>query len=58
MITPEYSTNTTYSITVTCAIHPSSMADMCEVIATANGHTIRGEDIICMYICTYVHMYI
>ena len=45
MITPEDATNTTYSITVTCTIHPDSDANMCEV-TTANGQTLTGEYII------------
>ena len=43
--------NELYSITVTCTIHRDSTADMCEVIATANGQTaLTGNS----YICTYV----
>ena len=45
MITAEDATNTTYSIIVTCTIHLDSDADMCEVIATANGLTLTGEQI-------------
>ena len=46
MSTPEDATNTTYSITVTCTIHPDSTADQCVVMATANDQTLRGEHII------------
>ena len=45
---------TLYSITVTCTIHPDSVADMCEVIATANnGHTLRGNEY--MYAYRHIH---
>ena len=44
---------TLYSIIVTCTINPDSTADMCEVMATANDQTRRGNEYICMYICTY-----
>ena len=42
MITPEDATNTTYSITVTCTIHPDSDADQCVVMAMADGQTLTG----------------
>ena len=45
MITPEDAMNTTYSITVTCTIHPDSYADMCEVMARADAHTLTGEHV-------------
>lgn len=41
---------TLYSITVTCTIHPDSNADMCEVIVTANGQTLTGNE-------QYVHIH-
>ena len=54
MISPEDTTNIlTYSITVTCTIHPDSDADMCEMVAMADGQTITGEHI---YASTYVHI--
>ena len=31
-----------HSITVNCTIHSDSTADMCEVMATANGHNLTG----------------
>ena len=44
MITPEDATNRTYSIAITCTIDPYSDADMCEVMATANGQTLTGNE--------------
>ena len=44
VITPEDETNETYSITVTCTIDPYSDADMCEVMATINDQTLRGNE--------------
>ena len=44
------SANTTYTITITCTIHPDSDANVCELLATANGQTLTGnecEHIIC-----------
>ena len=49
MITAEDAMNTTYSITITCIIHPNSDADICEV-TTANGQILRGEHIIRSYV--------
>ena len=49
IITPEDPRNQTYSITVTCTVHPDSDANMCEVMAMANGQTLTGEHI-------YVHI--
>ena len=46
MITSEDATDTTYSITVTCTIHPDSTADQCVVMARADGQTLTGEHII------------
>ena len=46
MITPEDDTNETYSITVSCTIHPDSDADMCEVRAIANGQALTGNEYI------------
>ena len=55
MITAEDVMNTTYSITITCTIHPDSTADMCEV-TIANGQTLTGEHIIYSYVLnTYIH---
>ena len=40
----------THSITITCTIHPESIADMCEVMAVPDsGDTITG-----MYVRIYV----
>ena len=33
-----------HSITVTCTFQPDSIADMCEVIATANGQILKGNE--------------
>ena len=44
-ITPEDATNPTYSITVNCTINPDSTADMCEVMATANGQILTGNEV-------------
>ena len=52
MITPEDATNTTY--TVTCTIHPDSTADMCEVMARADGQTLTGEHVLDRDYHTYV----
>ena len=49
LVTPNES-RTLHSITVTCAIHPDSTADMCEVMATANGQTHTGNEYEYMYI--------
>ena len=65
MITAENAMNTTYSITITCIIHPDSDADMCEV-TTANGQILRGEHIIRMHLTDtllvgtflYIHAYV
>ena len=68
LITPEDATNRTYSITVTCTINPDSDADMCKVMATANGQTTHtGNEFehitdcanypIYMYICTCIFTY-
>ena len=43
-ITPEDATNSTYSITVNCTINPDSTANMCEVMATANGQILTGNE--------------
>ena len=65
VITPEDATNLTYSLTVTCTIHPESTADMCEVmIFPDSGDTITGNggDVVwcmCVYlhsVCTYLRM--
>ena len=58
-----------YNISVTCNIHPDSMADMCMVVAmgTDNNITKGNIDMLCfcyaqthiyMYILTYVCMYV
>ena len=61
MITAEDATNITYSITVTCTIHRDSDVDMCEVIATGNGLTLKGEQTVTehmtLYVCTYYRDY-
>ena len=50
---------TLHSVTVTCTINPDSAANMCEVMATANGHaTLTSNDYVRMYICIYIHTYI
>ena len=55
MITPENDTNTTYSITITCTIHPDSDTDVCEVRAIGNnGQVLPGNE--CEYIILYVHL--
>ena len=43
-ITPENVTNSTYSIAVNCTINSASIADMCEVMATANDQTLTGNE--------------
>ena len=61
MITPEDIANTTYSITVTCTIHLDSYADMCEVMARADGQTLTGEHVLYLtgiIIHMYVYIYI
>ena len=50
---------TLHSITFTCTINPDSTADMCEVRATASGHTLTGNGI-CAYVLVhnfYLHMH-
>ena len=54
-----------YNISVTCDIHPESMADMCMVVAigTDNNITKGNIDMFCFcyaqtYICMYILMYV
>ena len=47
-----------HSITVTCTITPDSAADMCEVIATANGLTTLTGNIVTCVVATYVCIYV
>ena len=48
-----------HSVTVTCTINPDSAANMCEVIATADGQaTLTSNDYVHMYVCTYVRTYL
>ena len=50
--------NELYSITVTCTIHRDSTADLCEVIATANGQTtLTGNSYIRTYSYAYTYVY-
>ena len=65
--------NGQYSIIVTCTIHPESTADLCVVMAKANGQPTReGNDCehiifsihtyvhtctLCILLCTYVYLY-
>ena len=63
---------TLHTITVNCTINPDSIADMCEVIAIANGQTLNGNckkpclsnltfnccTCICMYVIILVRTYI
>ena len=61
IITPENATSETYNITVTCTIHRDSDADVCEVLATANGQALTGNKhehiVLCVHLHTYVYQY-
>ena len=56
MITSEDTINTTYSITVTCTIHPDSTVDQCVVMARADGQTLTGEHIMYIYLVVATYL--
>ena len=49
-------TSELYNITVTCTIHPDSIADQCVVMAMADGGVTRtGNNIILWYVYTHIN---
>ena len=54
---PDSPDNSTYSINVTCTVHPDSNAEQCVVIATRGITTRRGnKKFLCNMIRTYVYL--
>ena len=61
LVTPNEN-RTEHSITVTCTVRPESNADMCVVMAMADGRMTRSGKYVHMYISTshafYMSMYV